>query len=277
MTLTQLQAALKLANVQAVLRVIRHGESSQGPEAFHMLVYGGKFDSFADHPRRHFDRKTHAFVADWQSAPPNSTTSAAGAFQITETTWNAFCKFTGYVGVFDETGQSLCAVYLLDVDRALDDVIAGRLALALGKLRGTWTSLPGAAENSGKFTLATAIAVYQQYGGTLSDKVAPPPVLNPDVPILATPKPPLVGSAEWLKGQAPDVQIAQPTPAPVPAILKPSVTKAPLPTRTEELTDVPAADLQKTVDRFKMGGATVDAYSQPNGLWRIVATYPGSK
>lgn len=61
--------------------------------------------------------------------------------------------------------------------------------------------------------------------------------------------------------------VAQPVPS------APSVTKAPLPTRTEELTDVPAADLETVVARFKMGGASVSFSTQPNGLYRVVAKY----
>lgn len=73
------------------------------------------------------------------------------------------------------------------------------------------------------------------------------------------------------------------TPAPVPVTTPaptkpaPSVTKAPLPTRTEELTDVPADRLDTVVSRFKMGGASVSFSTQPNGLYRVVATYPGGK
>jgi hypothetical protein len=69
------------------------------------------------------------------------------------------------------------------VDRgALEDVIEGNLSEAIRKCRQEWTSLPGAAENSGRYTLDKALAVFTKYGGRLATQ-APAPIEERSVPI----------------------------------------------------------------------------------------------
>lgn len=189
-SLQELLQALRDQNIAAFLRVIRQGESSQDDAiAFHMLVYGGRFESFDDHPRKHFDRTTHQYVENWRAAPSNSTTSAAGAFQITETSWNRFCAATGYAGRFDETGQSLYVPWSMLQHGVLDDVLAGRLDDAIKGLRGEWTSLPGAAENHSKWNLEAARALFRRYGGVLEGDAAPSPAAAPGVDPQTTEQP----------------------------------------------------------------------------------------
>jgi lysozyme len=185
-------------NSAAFLRVIREGESSQDARAFYLIVYGSTFQSTADHPRIHFDRDTHKLVENWRSAPPMSTTSAAGAFQITETTWD---RFTAAVGPrdFSPESQGECALWLIKQRGALEDVEAGRLEIAIFKCRNEWTSLPGANENSGRYTLAKAALVFQQYGGTLAGQTQPAaPIEDRSTTLPAQPEKPMGAAAIFL-------------------------------------------------------------------------------
>jgi muramidase (phage lysozyme) len=127
-TLAEYVALLQNNNVAAWLRVLREGESSQNEDAFTELYGGTHFESFGDHPRKHFP------------LPDGRNTSAAGAYQITETTWNDWTAHLGQMP-FTPDNQDACAVWLTERAGALDDVIAGRLTHAIARCTGVWSSL----------------------------------------------------------------------------------------------------------------------------------------
>jgi len=169
----------------AWFRVLRAGESDpvDDERALHLLVYGGRFDSLADHPRRHFDLSTHVEVPDWRHAPPNSTSSAAGMFQITETTWN---DYTAHVGpcAFDEAGQTACTLWLISRVSAVSDITAGDLTRAVVKCQGIWESLQ-------KMPMTHIRALFAKYGGI--ENLAPGAIgVTPSAaaPVIATPAAP---------------------------------------------------------------------------------------
>jgi lysozyme len=152
--------ALKTDNMRAFLAVIRSRESSLGPEAYSMIVGGKKFKSFADHPR--IKGKI------WKDANGKTNYStAAGAYQITEETWDWMGR--GKLGLkdFSPASQDLCAVGLIEYRGALDDVLAGRLKQAISKCRREWTSLPGGPEELQNYEAARA--VYLMRRGTLAE------------------------------------------------------------------------------------------------------------
>src|SRR4051812_48087816 len=102
MTRDELLGALTHDNVAAFLRVLREGESSQDESAFTVMWGGDHFGSFDDPPRKHYPLPG-----------TNLTTSAAGAFQITESSWNDFTAHYGQMP-FTPENQSLCAVWLIN-------------------------------------------------------------------------------------------------------------------------------------------------------------------
>lgn len=121
-------------NVRAMLRVIRQGESSQNDAiAYRMIVgrIGAQFSDFRDHPRIF--------------GTPTST--AAGAYQITKTTWD-WVRGKMNLPDFSPASQDLAALGLIAYRGALLDVLAGNVEAAIPKLRSEWTSLPGAKENN---------------------------------------------------------------------------------------------------------------------------------
>lgn len=136
-------------NVKAMLRVIREGESGHTDAAYRVIVGGKYFSGFSDHPRIF--------------GTPVST--AAGAYQITKTTWD---WIRGPMGLsdFSPANQDFAALGLIAYRGALADVLAGNLAAAIPKLRLEWTSLPGAAENQ-RVSMAVAESVFRQYGGAI--------------------------------------------------------------------------------------------------------------
>lgn len=169
--------ALALPQVQAFLRVIRQGESSQDDRAYFMRWPGlGKpvayFTSLGAHPRI------------FEPTYGGKSSSAAGAYQITWTTWNEFAPLLGLTD-FSRRSQDICAVALIARRDALADVLAGRLEDAIFKCRQEWTSLPGAAENNARWTMTAARELYLRYLQQFEREAgqAPAPDTQPAAPI----------------------------------------------------------------------------------------------
>ncbi len=162
------------ANIRAFLQMIRAAEGTAAAEGYGALfgwpAKGRSFDpaAAADHPKIFFDYT--------DKAGKTIKTSAAGAYQITWTTWNgdrtrfrAWCARNGYsVSGFNEAAQDAFAVYLLDTDGALPHVKAGRFAQAVAVARRRWASLPGAGYNQPERSIAYVQAAYERAGGTVA-------------------------------------------------------------------------------------------------------------
>jgi muramidase (phage lysozyme) len=171
MTLDDLQYALKNPNVKAFLRVIRQGESNQENSAYTLINGGSHFTSFVDHP---FGR-----------LPTTKGGKAAGAYQHLPSTWGDFVDWAAQQGSkvdFTPLYQDLGGVWCIAKRSALKDVLAGRFQQAVAKCRPEWTSLPGASENSGRYTMVKAEDLYKRFGGQLETVVASTPVPVP-VPV----------------------------------------------------------------------------------------------
>jgi len=116
------------ANLQAFLDVIAEGEG--GPEGYHALVYGGRFENFEDHPYN-----TGEFPG--VRRPDGRLTTAAGRYQITRTTWQDIGGRKRF-GSFMPEAQDRAAVYLMRRRGALPHVIAGEPEKAAYALRDEW-------------------------------------------------------------------------------------------------------------------------------------------
>lgn len=143
--------ALQSNNVQALLRLIRQGESSQNDDAYRTLFGGELFDGFADHPRKVVTRN-------------GLRSSAAGAYQFLQRTWDGVVLALGPMD-FSAPNQDIGAVFLIARRKALDDVIAGRINEAIRKCATEWASLPGSSYGQPTQKLAKALEVYAAYGG----------------------------------------------------------------------------------------------------------------
>ena len=154
MTRDDLLGFLTHDNVQGFLRVIRQGESNQNEDAYTILFGGEHFDSFADHPRRKVTRG-------------GLTSTAAGAYQILERTWDGLVRQYGFRD-FSPASQDQAAVALIAGRGALQLVLQGRCREAIARCAKEWASLPGSPYGQPTLTLEDALAVYQAYGGTES-------------------------------------------------------------------------------------------------------------
>jgi muramidase (phage lysozyme) len=185
LSLEGLRAFEKDANVVAMLAVIAAKESGG---AWDIINGGKRFTDFSRHP--------------YQNIPTTRGGLACGKFQFLGTTWARLCERYEFPD-FSPDSQTLGAIALIQGRGALDDVIHGRFEDAVRKLRPEWTSLPGASESRGEWTMDKARALFVSEGGRLAtdDLIQPaapiddhspvdlPPVQPPEnrmpLPILA--------------------------------------------------------------------------------------------
>ncbi len=132
-------------NLRAFLAVIREGESSDNYRA---LVGGGEFQSFALHPAE----------TGWpgiRRGDDGRLTTAAGAYQITRTTYRDLGG-----GNFSPESQDLMAIRLLIRRGAYPFVIAGDVAGAVAKLPNEWEMF-----KQPRWNVARVASVYESNGG----------------------------------------------------------------------------------------------------------------
>ena len=158
MTLDDLEVALRHPYVQALLRVIRNGESNQTDSAYTLLYGGSHFTGFADHPRIRFYEKEDEFIRNGKK----DYTTCAGAYQITETTWNGL-QAVYHFPDFSPHSQDLAAVALLFEKHAIEPIQAGNLQEAIDLCHETWVSLPGSSSVQPQVKMAKAKAVWDEY------------------------------------------------------------------------------------------------------------------
>lgn len=126
-------AALKRGptNMEAFLETIKEGESGGD---YNILTGGGSFKSFKDHPyiTGEFDGiRNHE----------GKLSTAAGAYQITVTTWRDL-RERGYdLPDFSPESQDAAARALIDIENAYDAIMVGDMVEARNLLQNRWVFL----------------------------------------------------------------------------------------------------------------------------------------
>lgn len=137
---------------------IRVGESTLRDDAFFMR-WGGTGHA----PKRFDDLSKHPRILE---PGPNGPSSAAGAFQITMSTYDDFAPKLGITD-FSRESQEIIAIAIIDFEGALEHVLAGNLVAAVALLGGRWASLPSSAYGQSTIKMQTFNRVFVQQGGTI--------------------------------------------------------------------------------------------------------------
>lgn len=233
--ITELRNALASPNVQAFLRVIRHGEGTADEDGWRRMFAGRLVADLKDHPRT-------PVTATLGGRPITST--AAGAYQFLTKTWSE-CQAALWLPDFSPASQNLAAAFLIRRRGALADVLAGRISAAIEKCNREWASLPGSPYGQPTITLGKALSLYAQHGGQL-EGVTPPPaasVVGP-APVPAPPPPPPAPRPAPLPPPPEEMMPAPappPPPAPAPATTSTPTTAAPAPQESAPMMPVVAA------------------------------------
>ena len=133
----ELESYLDNKNVQAFLSLIRDTEgTAKGADPYR--VYGGDpKNQIKDLSKPDFKRWSFT-----QTDGKKNTSSASGAYQFLERTWNGLAKQHGLTD-FSPRSQDLGAIALLKQSGALDAILKGDFDTAVKKANRTWASLPG--------------------------------------------------------------------------------------------------------------------------------------
>lgn len=133
-----------------------NGRQPTNDRGYDVLVGGGLFRGYADHPR---------VVVDLPRLKIQST--AAGRYQLLRRYYDAYKKTLGLKD-FSPLSQDLIALQQIRERRALPLIQAGKVEEAIKAVRKTWASLPGAGYGQHEQKLADLLAVYRKAGGTVA-------------------------------------------------------------------------------------------------------------
>lgn len=148
------------ANRKAFLDMIAFSEGTSTCKAtccngYDVIVGGTVFEDFSDHPRQLVQLN------------PRLKSTAAGRYQLLARYWDAYKKQLGLAD-FSPASQDAVAIQQIREQKALADVDAGRIAVAVAKCANIWASLPGAGYGQHENTFASLLDVYLAAGGKVA-------------------------------------------------------------------------------------------------------------
>ena len=143
-------------NRKAFLNMISVSEGTygRGDNGYNVIVGGGLFYGYDDHPRRLI--KLNASLSS----------TAAGRYQLLARYFDAYKKLLDLPD-FSPDSQDRIALQQIKERHALDDVDAGRIEEAIKKCSNIWASFPGAGYGQRENKMDKLIAAYVKFGGTL--------------------------------------------------------------------------------------------------------------
>lgn len=155
-------------NLAAFLKMIRtcEGTNTHDDEGYRALfgytlaAHGPLFSGFADHP--------NVRTAFTQTDGTHNWTTAAGAYQIIYRTWSTVIQPKLKLPDFSPESQDLAAAWLIADADAMDDVLTGRLQMAIDKCSGIWASLPASHYLQPKRSYTFALNAFLQSGGSIA-------------------------------------------------------------------------------------------------------------
>ena len=151
-------------NQQAFLDLIAHSEIGApllavSDNGFNVIVgstasHPHLFTSYADHPRQLITLNA------------NLKSTAAGRFQILAHIFDYYKAFLNLPD-FSPESQSAIALQLIKERKALADIEAGNIELAIKKCSNIWASFPGSLYQQHTNKIDDLVAAYVQAGGTI--------------------------------------------------------------------------------------------------------------
>ncbi|WP_367394514.1 glycoside hydrolase family 104 protein [Cupriavidus sp. Agwp_2] len=138
-----------------------NGRQRTNNHGYDVLVGGGLFTSYADHPRQLISLPRLGIKS-----------TAAGRYQLLSRYYDAYKRQLG-LRDFGPAAQDAIAVQQIRERRAIPDIEAGRLREAIAKCRNIWASLPGAGYGQHEHKFETLRAQFLLHGGVDVERNAP--------------------------------------------------------------------------------------------------------
>lgn len=153
-------------NLKAFLDMIAHSEIgsallASSDDGYDVIVGSTAnrpilFSSYSDHPRRTIDLNN------------GLKSTAAGRYQILKRYFD-FYKSMLKLKDFGKASQDAIAIQMIKECKAIQDIEAGRFAVAVVKCKSRWASLPGAGyKGQHENEISDLLAAYIKAGGTLA-------------------------------------------------------------------------------------------------------------
>lgn len=144
--------------IAAFLDMLAFSEGTQGlgDDGYNKLVNPAGF--FADY-------RTHPNVR--VQVTPTLFSTAAGRYQFLSRDWAHYRDQLGLTD-FGPEAQDSWAIQLIREQRALPDILAGRIKDAITKCANIWASLPGAGYGQREHRMDTLIAKFTLFGGKVA-------------------------------------------------------------------------------------------------------------
>ena len=134
---------------------VSEGTAGKGDDGYNVLVGGGLFDSYADHPRQLIEVR------------PGLKSTAAGRYQLLARYFDAY-KALLDLPDFGPESQDRIALQQIKEARALEAVQAGDIEHAIARCAHLWASLPGAGYGQHENKPGALYAAYVNAGGTIA-------------------------------------------------------------------------------------------------------------
>ncbi len=141
--------------MRAFLMMIRAAEGTEDADGYRRIFGGELIECFDDHPRKRVTKTSRGKPI---------TSSAAGAYQFIERTWDEVQAKLDLPD-FSPNSQDLGAVELIRRRGALKLVEGGHFQQAVEKVKKEWASMPGAGYGQPEVKLARLRDVYEDNGG----------------------------------------------------------------------------------------------------------------
>jgi muramidase (phage lysozyme) len=165
-------------NELAFIALLSHSEGTDSAEDPYRVCYGypqawaHTIVSLAQHPAC---PSAAGDPAEWEgeslaSLGPgyeHSISTAAGRCQINRPSWEEGAKAL-HLPDFEADSQNRWCIWCFGARGALDLINSGNIEPAIGRLRGTWASLPGGHSGQPEAKLADLVEVYSGAGGALA-------------------------------------------------------------------------------------------------------------
>lgn len=149
-------------NALAFLDMIAWSEGTDHPrqpsndDGYDVVVGGGLFRGYNDHPRRLVSLPRLGIKS-----------SAAGRYQLLARYWDAY-RVQLDLCDFRPISQDRIALQQIRERRALGDIQAGRIDVAIAKCRNIWASLPGAGYGQHEHKVGALLARFKAAGGVIA-------------------------------------------------------------------------------------------------------------
>jgi len=149
-------------NIRAFLDMLAWSEGTDNGKqptkdrGYDVVVGGGLFDGYKDHPRK---------LIDLPKLKIKST--AAGRYQILSRFYDHYKKQLKLPD-FSPLSQDFIAMQLIKECKAVADIEGGKIETAIAKCASRWASLPGAGYGQHEHKLDRLIAAYKRAGGVVA-------------------------------------------------------------------------------------------------------------